>query len=173
MGYFEGLTSSSFKTTEDGARLFFPWGVLGRGYLVGSEEHYERLRKQVKTYLVVSLLLVIAAPTFFRGYDLIIPSALAGISMAFYFAWMCFLLPRLGAADEALTLKDSMTSQARAHGPVVLWLLTIGSLVFVAGGLLMFFVQPGSRMVALAATLFFGLCAAMSIRMLILRRQEA
>ncbi len=32
MGYFDGLTSGSFKTAEDGRRLFFPWGVLGSGY---------------------------------------------------------------------------------------------------------------------------------------------
>jgi hypothetical protein len=29
MGYFDGLASGSFKTSQDGRRLFFPWGVLG------------------------------------------------------------------------------------------------------------------------------------------------
>jgi hypothetical protein len=31
MGYLDALTSGSFKTTEDGERLFFPWGPLGDG----------------------------------------------------------------------------------------------------------------------------------------------
>lgn len=172
MGYFEGLTSSSFKTTEDGRRLFFPWGVLGRGYLVGSEDDYGRLRKQVKTYMVVSLLLIIVAPNLFREYNVGVSVALTGACLVFYLAWMGILLPRLNAADEGLSLKESMTSQARAHGPIVLWLLTIVSLVLVAGGLLMFVAEPGSRLVALASILFFGFCAAMFIRMLLLRRSS-
>ena len=44
MGYFDALTSGTFKTTPDGKRLFFPWGTLGRGYIVGTETDYERLR---------------------------------------------------------------------------------------------------------------------------------
>ena len=43
MGYFDALTSSYFKTTPDGRKLFFPWGVLGRGYTIDSEQDYERL----------------------------------------------------------------------------------------------------------------------------------
>lgn len=171
MGYFDGLTSGSFKTTEDGRRLFFPWGVLGRGYIIGSEHHYGRLRQQVKAYIVVSLLVTIVTPSFFHGYT--VTCALVAVSIALYLTWMWVLLPRLQAADEGLSLKESMTSQARAHGPVVLWLLTIASLVFVAGGLLMFVAEPSSRIVALAVILFFGFCAAMSIRMLVLRRTAA
>lgn len=170
MGYFRGLTSSSFKTTEDGRRLFYPWGVLGRGYLVGSEENYGRLRKQMKTYIVVSVVLIIVAPSLFRGFNLGVSAALAGVCLAFYLTWMCILLPSLNATDEGLSLKESMTSQARAHGPIVLWLLTIVSLVLVAGGVLMFVAQPGSRLIALVPILFFGFCAALFIRMLLLRR---
>ena len=59
MGYFDALTSSSFKTTEDGRRLFFPWGTLGRGYAIPSEEEFERLRRRVKAYLAISLPLII------------------------------------------------------------------------------------------------------------------
>jgi hypothetical protein len=37
MGFFNALTSSGFKTGQDGRKLFFPWGVLGRGYIIDSE----------------------------------------------------------------------------------------------------------------------------------------
>ena len=52
MGYFEALASSSFKTAADGSRLFFPSGRRGRGYVIASERDYQRLRRQIKTYLV-------------------------------------------------------------------------------------------------------------------------
>jgi len=32
MGYFEGLTASSFKTDENGQVTFYPWGKIGKGY---------------------------------------------------------------------------------------------------------------------------------------------
>ena len=55
MGYFDALTSSSFKITEDGRRLFCPWGTLGRAYAIPSEREFERLHRCVKAHRVVSL----------------------------------------------------------------------------------------------------------------------
>jgi hypothetical protein len=160
MGYIEWLISGSFKTTEDGRRLFFPWGVFGRGYAIASEENYWRLRQQVKAYSVVILLVMIVTP----GYTITV--ALEALLVALYLAWMWVLLPRLQAADEGLSLRESITSQARAHGPVLLWLLNIVSLAFVVNGTWLFIVEPGRRLVWLAVILFFGLCAAIAIRML-------
>jgi hypothetical protein len=120
MGYFDGLTSGSFKTAEDGRRLFFPWGVLGSGYAIASEQDYLRLRQQVKAYMVVTLVLVIASGMYepYRA-----PLAAAALLVCFYLAWMWRVLPRLRRSDEKLLLQECMTAQARAHGPVVLWLM--------------------------------------------------
>src|SRR3954470_22868321 len=115
MGYFDGLTSSTFKTTKDGRRLFFPWGVLGSGYSIGSEQDYQRLRQQVKAYMVVTLVAVIASGMYepYRA-----PLAAAALLVCFYLGWMWRVLPRLRRSDEKLSLQESMTAQARAHGPV-------------------------------------------------------
>ena len=55
MGYFDALTSSAFKTADDGGKLFFPWGTLGRGYVLGSDEDYLRLRRQIKIFMIAAL----------------------------------------------------------------------------------------------------------------------
>ena len=87
MGYFDGLISGSFKTTQDGRRLFFPWGVLGSGYSIASERDYQRLRQQVKGYMIVSLVLIIASGSF-EGYVIPVAScsaphyALLGLDLA-------------------------------------------------------------------------------------------
>ena len=60
MGYFDALTSSAFKTTPDGRRLFFPWGALGHGYEIGPEQDYETLRRRIKLWIVVALVLILA-----------------------------------------------------------------------------------------------------------------
>ena len=170
MGYFDGLTSGSFKTTQDGHRLFFPWGVLGSGYAIASEQNYQQLRQQVKAYMVVTLVLVIASGLYepYRA-----PLAAAALLVAFYLAWMWRVLPRLDRSDEKLSLQESMTSQAQAHGAVVLWSLEIVSIGFVVAGVAMLVFDPGSRLTGLACTFFFGLCAAKVARLLVLRHRVA
>jgi hypothetical protein len=153
MGYFDGLTSGSFKTTEDGRRLFFPWGVLGSGYAIASE-----------------LVLVIASGMY-EPY--LAPLAAAALLVCFYLAWMWRVLPRLQRSDEKLSLQESMRSQARAHGAVSLWLLEIVSIALVVAGVAMLVFDPGSRLTALACTVFFGLCAAKIARLLVLRHRMA
>ena len=168
MGYFDGLASGSFKTTEDGRRYFFPWGVLGGGYAIATEQDYQRLQRQVKTYLVAVLTAVILAGLYdpYRA-----PLAAAAILVCFYAAWMWRLLPRMERSGEELSLKESMTAQARAHSPAMLWALEIVSILFVISGLAMLVFDPGSRLMALFCTAFFGLCAAKIARLIMLRRR--
>ena len=170
MGYFDGLTSASFKTTRDGRRLFFPWGVLGGGYAIATEEDYQRLRRQVKTYVVATLALVIASGIYEPYFA---PLAAAAILVCFYLAWMWQALPRLELSDEKLSMEESMTSQAQAHGAAALWLLEIASIAFVVIGGVMLVFDPGSRLTALSCTIFFGLCTAKITRLLVLRYRAA
>ena len=145
MGYFDGITSGSFKTTEDGRRLFFPWGVLGGGYAIASEPDYRRLRGQVKTYVIVTLMVVIASGL----YAPYLAPLTAGVVLAgFYLIWMWRLLPRMQRSDEKLSLQESMTTQARAHSPTVLWSLEITSIIFVLSGIALLIFDPASRLTA-------------------------
>jgi hypothetical protein len=170
MGYFDALTSSYFKTAPDGRKLFFPWGVLGRGYVIDSEPDYERLRRQVKAYTIVSLALIIGVATLQAYVGAVVIGALL---IAFYLGWMRYLLRGLRPSDERLSLQDSMTSQARAHSATGLWLLQIGALAFVALGIFILVVDPGNWLVALGSIVFFGLCAGFAARLLVLRRRAA
>jgi len=168
MGYFEGLTSGSFKTTPDGRRLFFPWGVLGGGYSIESEEGYRRLRGQIKTYMVVSLTLIIGTNVI---AGIIVCAVIAAALMTFYLGWMALLLPRLTFSGEKMSLEESMKSSAQAHGMIVLRLLQIGALVLTAGGILMLVTVSNHRLIGLFVIFFFGLCFAKFTRMLTLRQR--
>ena len=170
MGYFDGLTSGSFKTTREGRRFFFPWGVIGHGYEIASEQDYLRLRQQVKAYMVATLVLVIAS----GSYDpYLAPLATGALLGGFYVTWMWRVLPRLQRSDEKLSLQESMTSQAQAHGPVVLWLLEIVAILLFVASVLMMVFDPGSRLTGLACTVFFGFCLAKSTRLLMLKNRTA
>src|SRR6185312_739703 len=109
--------------------------------------------QQVKTYMMVSLFLILAPALF---HDYVVLSALVVLPLiAFYFVWMWYLLRRLEVTRESLSFQESMVSQARAHGVVVLWLLNIASLAFVVGGIWMLVVEPSRRLVALGSVFFF------------------
>ena len=170
MGYFDALTSSYFKTEPDGRRLFFPWGVLGRGYVLASERDYERLRGQLKAYTIVTLILTIGAAALHSYVGAII----VGVALiAFYLVWAQFLLRGLPQSDERLSLEESMTSQGLAHNAAMLWLLEILSLVFVAAGLFILSADPDNWLMGLFTIVFFGLCALALARMLLLRSRRA
>jgi hypothetical protein len=168
-GYFNALASGYFKTAPDGRKLFFPWGAMGRGYAIPSEEHYDRLRRRIKIYQLVSLVAVVgavAAKFYLAAF------VIAGISIAFYRAWTPYLVRGLRPSDERLSIQESMAIQARAHSAVGLWLLEIVALMFVATGVVMLVVTPDKRLIALGSIIFFGACAAAFAHMLVLGRSE-
>jgi hypothetical protein len=169
MGYVDALTSRSFKTARDGRRLFFPWGVAGRGYVIGSEQDFKRLQRQVKLCLAGLLVLIV-------GSDLLVSYlasfVISGLFIVFYAIWAGRLTRRMQPSEEGLSLNESMASQGRAHSAVSLWLLEIGSLALVGGGVFMFAVDPDNRLVASASIAFFGLGAVLFAFQLFQRRSK-
>src|SRR5713226_3225883 len=126
MGYFDALTRGSFRTAQDGGRLFFPRGRFGRGYILPSEQDYERLRQQIGIYLIISIMLAVGLANLPLKIALPIYAAL----MVFYPAWMLRLLPRLEPSDEKWSPQESLIDRAWARSPATLWLAGIGALAF-------------------------------------------
>ncbi len=48
-----------FKITKDGRKLFFPYGSLGRGYLIPSDQEYQRLRRGQRLWLKIGVPLTV------------------------------------------------------------------------------------------------------------------
>jgi hypothetical protein len=166
MAYFDALTATAFKTTQDGRRLFFPWGTSGRGYVIVAEQDYKRLQKQMKTYIVVSLVLMMGGIVL-QSYLIAFGSLI--IFTAFYPVWASYLVRNLQPSQERLSLEESLISQARARSAIVLWTFEVIALVFVAFGILVLIVDPSNWLVALVPIVFSGLCAFVFARMLVLR----
>ena len=168
-GYFNALTAGYFKTGADGRKLFFPWGAMGRGYVIPSEQRYESMHRQLKIYMIASLVLIIApiaAQFYITGF--IIAAAL----MVFYVAWAPYLKRGLEPSEERMSMRDNMATQARIHNKGMLWAMEIMALVFVAGGILILIFDPKQWLIALGSTVFFGFCAIVIGRMIMLRRRE-
>lgn len=170
MGYFDAISSGSFKTMPDGRRLFFPWGVFGRGYAIPTEAEYQRLRRQAKFSTVVSLVLIIAVAMM---QQVLWTIGVGAVLMVAYAAWAYVQMRRLEPTDEKLSYRESLSTQAFLHNKVVLWTMEAVSMLYVALGLVILIVDPQSWLVALGSILFFGACAVVFARMLMLRGKAA
>ena len=162
------MTGGYFKTAQDGRKLFYPCGAMARGYAIPSQAAYERLRRRINIYQIVSLAAIVGAVAV-KYY--LAAFIIAGLSIAFYWAWTPYLVRGLQPSDERLSMQESMAIQARAHGAVGLWLLEIVALMFVATGVVMLVVAPDKRLIAFTSIVFFGACAAAFVHMLVLRRR--
>ena len=169
MGYFDALASGSFKTTDDGRKLFFPLGALGRGYTISSEKDFERLRKSVKIYIIVSLLLIFGSILFVGplGGLLILPFLLVS-----YALWVYTQCRHLDRTDERLTINEALVGQALQHSKVGLWSLEVCSALFVVAGIFILAADPKNWLTGIASIVFFSFCAVMIGRMLLAKRRQ-
>jgi predicted membrane protein len=169
MGYFDALASTSFKTAEDGRRLFFLWGPLGRGYVIPSEEQFERLYRQVKIFSIVSTPLIVAA-VLWKGLFWALLAA-AGL-MIWYVVWERLHLRQLDRTDEKLTFAESFANRVRAGSWAHLWLLEAGALAFVGIGVGTLILDSENWPRGIVLIAFFGFCAVEFARMLIAKGRE-
>jgi hypothetical protein len=156
VSYFQALIEGSFKTAADGQRLFYPWGVLGKGYVLPDALTERRIRKLLKVYHMVSLLLVISVVTTvqFSGFYYVL--ALIPVLMLVYGVGALSLTRRLLTSGERLRLTESLANSGRTHSRAVLWSLFIVSVLFVVAGIGMIL----DRQVGMGSLgiLVFGVC---------------
>jgi|TARA_B100000315_G_C14449937_1_gene528626 hypothetical protein len=156
MGYFEGLTASSFKTDENGQLIFYPWGKLGKGYILPTEAKKNEVRNFVKLHYVISLISII-------GVGIIFGWLYPVILLPVFYAWYYFTITKhikgLTKSTAKLTLKESATSSAKAHNVATLWVLFVFSVLFVIAGIFIWIIKKDEWITALMSITFFGACS--------------
>jgi hypothetical protein len=194
MRYLDDLTNVAyFKTGQDGWKVFFPWGVRGRGYIIDSEQDFKQLHRQIKIYLAVCCVLMlgpalvlvqlpnlgflsfVSAAFLLVGYLTVICTFL----LLVFALWVRYRVRRMRPSEERLSRQD-VISHARAiaamedkafPGTGWLWLMEIVALVFVCLGFFILLAGTGDKLVALATIVLFGLGAAgIAVRLLVRRR---
>ncbi len=131
MGYFDGLTDASFKKDSQGKDLFFPWGILGSGYVLESEEQKEKFRKFFKTmYLTVFLTIFIIQIIFTAWINILLLPA--------FYIWFHLTIKKmtkgLQKSNEKLKTYEAYQNSAKSHNLITLILLEGVAFLFVAGG---------------------------------------
>lgn len=157
-----------FRMAADGRKLFFPWGAMGKGYVIADEASYERIRKTRKILLGSSFVFIVAALALQRQHPFA-PYYVAAAYAAAYGVWARFAVGGLLPTDEKLTMREFMVSHPKVYSPFILWPLEIASLVFVIGGIVMLVKDASSWQSTLSGVVFFSFCAAVFAYVLVLR----
>jgi hypothetical protein len=158
--YFEGLVAGNFKTAADGQRLFYPWSVWGKGYVLPDAHAEQRIRKLLKIYYMVWLPLVIIivsiASSFGFYYAFAYAFALIPVGLLVYGVVVRSLTQRLLISGERLRLTESLTLSASAYSRAILWFVLLVCTLFIISGIVM--ILDGQVGLGLYIVLFFGAC---------------
>ena len=167
MSYFDGHTSSCFRQSADGRHIFYPWGALGRGYFISSDQELKQLKRGVKTYFVLGFGLIILVFPFLiiQGYPTEYALYVAPVILP-YILWIVVRCRQMQRADVRLTIREGLENSAQARSWVVLLLLEIVSILFVLGGAHLLITKPDEWLVGLAVIAGFGTCTAIYTFML-------
>ena len=131
MGFFDALSSGYFKTGADGHHLFFPYGAVGRGYVLRSQDEYERLRGKVNKWTMATPGcggLTVPVP-----WIVLVLSVLVTLPfMLLYAAWARSVTRDLERTAERMTWSESRAAYTHKH-IVWLWLLQNLAALGIAG----------------------------------------
>ena len=114
MGFLDELNSTPIKTMPDGRRMIFPYGSWGRGYVIPTQQDYDRLQRLIGIYTVVALALGLGAAAVSEFWLLVVAAGLMG----FYLLWVRIVLDGMPRTEETITYKEVMAPHVRTYAVV-------------------------------------------------------
>jgi len=166
MRYFTYIAEQSFKSDNEGHRLFYIGSPLSRPYLIPDEPTESRLFRKMTWYYRIFLSALILGQSFLIRYFIFRPWLFLAF-LAFVMALQWFVLRVIFHYDlrllqrrtSRLSLRTFYLGMAQRHSESGLVLGLLGAIAFVVCGL--FISSAGGWMLAvgLPAVIFFGGCA--------------
>jgi hypothetical protein len=166
VSHFDVITNPYFKLAQDGRKLFFPWGILGRGYVVTSQEEYERMRRRLGAFMTIWVLLVFVVHAWNSDLSLIAFE----LGVAFYAVWAVCRVRSLHLSDQWLSFPSKLLANS-GFFLAFLWLTEFVLLAFFGLYVFILVVKPGTPLIAVPGAALFGLCAFGFARVLMLWRR--
>jgi hypothetical protein len=153
--YFNRMANRLFKIDDKGRSLFYPWGYLGKGYIVTDKATENNIRLFIAYYYAVCFVLI--AGLFFTGY----------IKYSYVFILPIFIIwgtgvryftRNLETTEIRLTFTESMTRFAKTRSKAILFLTVIIGCFLVAMSIQTYLSQR-STWAGLAVIFFIALTA--------------
>ena len=124
--------NSLFKKSDSGATLFYPWGVIGKRYVVSSESEHSRIRSALKVYYVV-MFLAMGISIYFLNWFYAAGCTILGIGG--YLVWSSTVTRRLVvSAERLLIFREPCSEPSILQHMWFWWFLSLLSFIFVLMG---------------------------------------
>ena len=170
MGYFDGLASGIIKKDKDNNPVYYPWGVLGKGYVLPDAERETTIKNMV--ILFYQLFLDLFFVHLFLLKNVLIFAILTIVLIAWFLLKSRQLTKDCPKSDEKLTLKEGYTNSAKAHNKTVLWILLVIAAIATLGSIAMLF--SGKLLIlGLVLTILFGASSAAIYYMIQVKNKPA
>lgn len=174
--YTDALFASFIRTTQDGRRVIYPWGILGDGYVIATDEDEERLKTLYAVYVVAVTALMGAA---FSLGGLAGGLCALAVSLACYGVYVKRLTAGMEPAGGRPSFVEAYRAQARRFGLRQLWSFVFCGAVMIVLGIVVIVTDFSGTIAPRLGVLpelliFFGLgslTAAFGVWMLILRAE--
>lgn len=137
MGYFDGLASGIIKKDKNNNSVHYPWGVLGKGYVLPNAERETAIKNLVILFYQLFFSILFLHLILLKNVLIFVVLTIALI------AWFRLKSRQLTKdcpkSDEKLTLKEGYSNSAKAHNKTVLWILLVVAVIATLGGIAMLF----------------------------------
>ncbi|MGD9818137.1 MAG: hypothetical protein AB7V04_05475 [Desulfomonilaceae bacterium] len=169
MSFLDSFSDPLFKKSESGESIFYPWGVLGKGYVITSNAEADRIKATVKWCNFCAILVSIMC---LQVLGLVYSLIFVGIYYVGYTFWTGSVTKGMAVASEKLRLSETVERMVIHYSPWNLVLMLVLALVLCILSAIMFFAEPEERGMAAIGFIFFGGCSLWFAYMLSVRRKS-
>jgi len=153
--YFNRLANRLFKADDKGRSLFYPWGYLGKGYVITDKMIEKNIRQFIAYYYAVCFALM--AGFLFTGYMKYSYFLILPVFIVWGFGVQYFT-QNLETTEIKLTFTESMTRLAKSRSKAILLFAVLAGLFLIALGIQTYLSQR-STWAGLAVIFFIALTA--------------
>jgi hypothetical protein len=173
MGFFDNITSKSFKKAEKGHWIFYPWGSLGKGYMIYVEGTYRKLRNKIIIWHII-LLPLLSFVSFALGSSgaIFLGFFVFGLGFCIYALWVNRQCKKFIPINVELTTSERISNKAHEYSLSDLWFFEIILILFIIAGFYLLLVKPQKWLIALVAIILCGLSAIIFAKMIKSKKRQ-
>lgn len=162
---FDGV----FKVDGEGNSVFFPNGIMGKGYIIQSEEKRKRIRKLQKIFIYGSMISM--------GICMPVGGILLWFIIALPFTLIVYfrtkkILKGLPVSDLKLTHADWNAAFIKSFPAALLWVAEFTTLLFIAGGIKIIITEDRNVVGLIVGIIILGYFAYSIGKMIIQKRKS-
>lgn len=154
MGFFDALTDGAFKKDSQNNTVFYPMGVLGKGYILPDAAREAQIRGFLKKYYALIFVFVLVG---ILVRPLFLWSIAGLLGLCIWFFWIKQrLLKDCTISTDKLAAKEAYGNAAKGMPLWLLWLFAAVSALAVLMGVMLLI--NGKALLGIFFIVLFGAC---------------